>query len=164
SHATETVINGNTAYLVDAMAGSLTAVNLTTGATQPLLGSALGFAGATAVTFFTDQNGTFVYVVGSNGTDNTIAVFRDTGAATNPLQFVDALYNGRGGVRGIVQPSDVEVSPDGRYVFVTGEGGTSLAVFQRNATTGDLAFGQVLRQLVGGIQGLDGPTQLLFGG
>ena len=59
-----------------------------------------------------------------------------------------------GAVDGLRAASDVEVSADGLHVYVTGELDDAVAVFERQAVTGDLAFKQFLRDGVAGVNGL----------
>ncbi len=43
-------------------------------------------------------------------------------------------------VSGLGGASSVEISPDGRHVYVTGETDNSIAVFSRDSDTGELTF------------------------
>ena len=60
------------------------------------------------------------------------------------LLFVQAQFDGVGGVHGIQNPGSLVVSPDGQHVYVGGNDGVDdtgqIAVFGRNATTGELTF------------------------
>ena len=95
--------------------------------------------------------GKFVYVRGSG--DDAIAVFsRD--ASTGELTFVDAVFNGVGGVAGLDFAGCLTVSPDGKHVYATGAGDDAVAVFSRDAVTGELTFVEALFN-GGGVQGLD---------
>jgi len=57
-------------------------------------------------------------------------------------------------VRGINGASGVRVSPDGAYVYVTGEDDDALAVFARDATTGTLRFLEVHDEPADGVYGV----------
>ncbi len=85
--------------------------------------------------------------------DDAIAVFtRDTDPISptfGELTFVEALFDGVGGVNGLHEVQNVDISPDGRHVYTAAETdaaiGTDpnddwLAVFSRSATTGRLTF------------------------
>jgi predicted outer membrane repeat protein len=51
-----------------------------------------------------------------------------------------------GGVTGLENASAVRVSPDGRYVYVTGFSSNTLIVFERDPLTGDLFYAQTIRR------------------
>ncbi len=72
----------------------------------------------------------------------------------SPIQFVEAVVDGKNGVDGIRDPFSVAVSPDGKHVYVGGELDGTLAVFARNATTGALTFVEQEVNGVGGVTGI----------
>ena len=72
------------------------------------------------------------------------------------LDFVEAEFDGVGGVDGLDGAKSVAVSPDGKHVYVIGNGFYSIAVFARNATTGALTFIEAVFDDVGGVNGLLG--------
>ncbi|HLF24879.1 MAG TPA: beta-propeller fold lactonase family protein [Anaerolineae bacterium] len=111
-----------------------------------------GLSGAHSVTVSPD--GRHVYVTGFN--DRAIAVFRR--AADGRLTFVEAKKDGVEGITGLAGVFMAIVSPDGRHVYVTGSGDDALALFNRDATTGRLAFVEVQIDGVGGVDGLDGAS------
>ena len=82
-------------------------------------------------------DGRHVYVAG--GADRAVAVFeRDT--TVGALSFVEARFNGTGGINGLGSPQGLAVSPDGRHLYVAGSGQRPVVVFARDATTGSLSF------------------------
>ena len=82
-----------------------------------------------------------------------VAVFsRDN--ATGALTFVEVQEQGVGGVGGLDDVWDVEVSPDGEYVYTASEG-SSVAVFSRDSTTGALTFEEFHQDGVAGVDGID---------
>jgi hypothetical protein len=123
---------------------------------QSLSGPANGLNGANALTVYSANGTDYIYVTGTTG--STISLFTNNGSG---LTFVNTLQDGQDGVRGMAQPSGVSVTPDGRFVMVTGEAVNGVAVFARDAATGMLQFVQVLRNNVGGASGLDAPTAII---
>ena len=110
-----------------------------------------------AVGVTASADGRNVYVA-SNG-DNALATFsRD--AATGVLTFVGVDKDGIGGVDGLDGASAVEVSPDGKDVYVTAGTDDSLATFSRGPGSGAPSFLEVEKQGVDGADGLDGATRL----
>jgi len=93
-------------------------------------------------------DGNYIYVTGSNS--NAVAVFsRDSDTGT--LTFVEVQKNNVGNVQGLEGPWGVAVSPDGTHVYVTGWIDDALLVFERNGSTGTLAFLEVHRD-TGGLE------------
>jgi 6-phosphogluconolactonase (cycloisomerase 2 family) len=99
-------------------------------------------------------DGKSVYAV-SEAPDNAIATFRRN-RTTGRIHFVNTLVDGVGGVDGLFSPSAVEVAPDGHNVYVTSDNDESIATFRRNRLTGKLHFLQVLKDGVGGVDGIAG--------
>lgn len=129
-----------------------------------LPGGSLG--GLTAVSdVVVSADGGSVYAIGLQ--DNSLVAFRrdadkglDAASAGQHLVYL-ARYSQGGGIDGLARPSQIQVSADGRSVFVTSEENNSLAVFDRDhvatsPTFGQLTFRQVLRDGVGGVDGLLG--------
>ena len=91
--------------------------------------------------------------------DDQLVVFgRDS--MSGLLTLVEAQVNGAGGVSGLSAPKPVIVSPDGLNVYVGSQGENALAVFRRNSGDGALAFVEVQRDGVAGVDGLQGPEAL----
>jgi len=111
-----------------------------------------GLAGAISAAVTVD--GEHVYVA-SYG-DNALAVF-DRDPSTGELTFVQVVKDGEGGVDGLAYAYSVAVSPDGSHVYAVGRNDHALAVFSRNATTGELTFVEVLKQGEGGVDGIGHP-------
>ncbi len=82
------------------------------------------------------DDGTRVYVAASG--DNAVSVFAPN-PGTGGLDFIEAQFNG-GGVLGLTGAFSVAVSADGEHVYVGGLGEGRLAIFERNTSTGGLAF------------------------
>ena len=71
------------------------------------------------------------------------------------LLYLGAHRNGVGGVEGLHRARDVAVSPDGASVYVAGLSDDAVAVFARGGD-GALAYVEVHRDGVGGVEGLGG--------
>ncbi|NOY99459.1 MAG: beta-propeller fold lactonase family protein, partial [Chloroflexi bacterium] len=122
-----------------------------------LLDQANGLDGASAAAVSSDNS--YVYVTGKAG--NTLSMFQRSG---NSLSLLQVLQNGVDGVSGLAAPGDVAVSPDGQYVFATGQDANAIVVFERytDTATGEerLRFAQILRNNVGSVSGLQAPSSL----
>ncbi|MDY7096126.1 MAG: beta-propeller fold lactonase family protein, partial [Acidobacteriota bacterium] len=109
-----------------------------------------GLAFATSVTVSGD--GRYLYAT-SSAVDNAVSVFsRD--AATGTLTFLEAHYDGIGGVDGLAGAWHSALSPDGRSLYVAGQFDHKVAHFQRAPATGLLTFQGVVTDGVGGVDGL----------
>ncbi|HYW78062.1 MAG TPA: beta-propeller fold lactonase family protein, partial [Thermoguttaceae bacterium] len=110
-----------------------------------------GLDGAQSVTVSPD--GSYVYVAG--GVDDAMAVFRRD-PVDGTLTFVQVLKDGQGGVDGLDGARSLALSPDGRYLYVgaTAVANDSVAVFSRELVSGELTFGEVLRDSQNGVDGL----------
>lgn len=78
-------------------------------------------------------------------------------ATPGELEFVEAEFDGVGGVNGLNGVQDLTVSPGGAHVYVAGFQDSALAVFSRSSSTGELTFVEAQVHGVGGVAGLDAP-------
>ncbi|MGD1944577.1 MAG: PKD domain-containing protein [Leptolyngbyaceae cyanobacterium] len=148
--------DGNLLYAVSASGDSLQVLNSTDLTVQQTIsGINNGLDGASDLALSSDDR--FLYVTGQDG--NTVTVF-ERNLTANTLSQVQILNNGSDGVRGVNEPSDVTLTADGAYVLVTGKASNAVTVFDRNAEDGTLTFVQVLRDNIGGTQGLRAPTAI----
>jgi 6-phosphogluconolactonase (cycloisomerase 2 family) len=109
-----------------------------------------GLNGANAIAM--SPYGTHVYVASRN--DDAVAIFcRDAG--TGALSYVGMVQDGVDGVDGLNGARAVAVSPDGRYVYAAGQLDDAVAVFSRDAGTGELTFLEVRKDSDPGTDGLD---------
>jgi len=115
-------------------------------------GGADGINGSWSVEVSPD--GRHVYVVGSIG--DAVAVFARDTADQGKLTFLQAYFDGSGGVDGLNKATDVAISPDNMNVYVTGRDDDALAVFTRDTVSGMLTFEEQHRDGAGGVDGLDG--------
>jgi 6-phosphogluconolactonase (cycloisomerase 2 family) len=102
-------------------------------------------------------DGSNAYVVAYQ--DNAVSVFvRDSG--TGLLTFLEDHIDDTNDVDGLNWASDVEVSPDGKHVYVTGRSDDSLAWFHRNLAYGTLTYLGIVKDELAGVDGLDDATSL----
>ncbi len=99
------------------------------------LDGANGLEGATAVTV--SPEGRHVYVASS--WDGAVAVF-ERDSETRRLSFVEAHFDGEGGVDGLEGAGDVILSPEGRHLYVVGYWDDAVAAFAREEDSGRLSF------------------------
>ena len=136
----------------DAGTGALTFVEVLKDGVGPVD----GLDSAQSVTVSPDNK--HVYAAGL--LDDAIAVFsRDAG--TGKLSFVEMLKDGVGGVDGLDAAYSVIVSPDNKHVYAASRDDDAIAVFSRDAGTGKLSFVEMLKDGVGGVDGLDGAYSVI---
>lgn len=146
-----------------AAAGALSMAVVAAGADgQPLRFVEAQFDGAAGVdgldnahSAAVSPDGKFVYVASDQ--DDAVAVFsRDT--ATGKLSFVEAQFDGVGGVDGLDGAESLALSPGGEHLYAAGLLDAAVAVFSRDTGTGVLTFVEVLRDGVSGVDGLAGAS------
>ncbi len=97
-----------------------------------------------------DGNSIYVSGYGNNG----LAVFRLNKTIGN-LSFVEFFKDGHDGVDGLNKPVGINVSLDGKHVYVAGSGESAVSLFNRNVVTGELTFLARHKDGGGGIDGLN---------
>jgi 6-phosphogluconolactonase (cycloisomerase 2 family) len=135
----------------DAATGQLTFVEML----RDGAGGVDGLYGARAVAVSSD--GGFIYAMGHY--DDAVAVF-DRDAATGRLTFVEMQEDGAAGVDGLNGACDVVVSPDGAHLYAAGYYDNAVAVFDRDAATGRLAYEEMQQDGGGGVDGLSAISSL----
>ncbi len=101
---------------------------------------------------FISPEGTHIYATGAN--DNALAVL-NRNIATGKLTFLEKHQDGAGGIDGLNNPIEVEVSPDGRTVIASSAGDGSITVFERNTVTGSLSFVKMIKNGTDGVIGVE---------
>lgn len=125
--------DGETAYLLQELDGTLTAYRLQNGKFSRMQESTIvepGFSGQTgAADIHLSPDGLFLYAT-NRGDANTISVFRvqDYGR----IALVETMASGG------VGPRNFAISPDGKYLLVAHQQSNEMVVFSRNETTGKL--------------------------
>jgi DNA-binding beta-propeller fold protein YncE len=107
--------------------------------------------GAYAVAISPD--GKHVYVPGCY--DDTVALFTRN-STTGLLTYVGRLTDGFAGIDGLNGANSVAISPDGASVYVAGREDDAVAIFSRNEANGALTYLGMVKDGVGGVDGLDG--------
>jgi len=96
-----------------------------------------------------------LHVYQSSGAGLVRAYDRD--GITGALTFIEEHEDGVSGVDGLDVANGIVVSPDGEHVYVSASGDHAIAVFSRNAGTGELTFVEFQQEGMGGVDGLITP-------
>jgi len=115
------------------------------------VGGVDGLDGARSVTLSAD--GKHAYVTG--WAENAVSWF-ERNASTGALTYGGILKDGVGGVDGLSYAFDVKISADGKHAYVTGAADDAISWHERNASSGALTYGGMLKDGVGGVDGLNG--------
>jgi 6-phosphogluconolactonase (cycloisomerase 2 family) len=99
-------------------------------------------------------DGKNAYVAGLG--ESAIAVF-NRNSVTGRITYLASYKDGVNGVDGLRFASCITISPDNKYVYVTGSGEHAIAVFGRDLTTGLLTFIELKKDGVDGVLGLQNP-------
>ena len=110
-----------------------------------------GFFGASDVVVSAD--GKHVYATGLS--DNAVSWY-DRNSTTGALTFGGVLKDNVGGVDGLAGARKVTLSPDGNHAYVTSETEDAVVLFDRNSTSGALSYVGLVKDAVGGVDGLNG--------
>ena len=96
-------------------------------------------------------DGRHVYVASEN--DSALTVFsRGTNGA---LSLIEMHRDNEAGVDGLSGAHGIAISPDGAHLYVSSLIDDAIAIFARNATSGTLQYFGLVRDKVGGVNGLD---------
>ena len=115
----------------------------------------LQFANAVIVS----GDGSHAYVAGL--ADDAVSWF-EIDASNGALTYGGMLEDGVNGVDGLKGPNNLTLSPDGSHVYVVSRYDDALSWFERNASTGALTYGGVLKDGENGVDGLDYPRSVVI--
>jgi len=109
-------------------------------------------------------DGLNVYVIGA--AEDTLAVFRrnrnQSSSNFGQLAYEGHFTNNQNEVAGLGGVRDVVASANGKWVFVLGADNGTIAIFERDAVTGELQFDSFIQDGVGDTSGLTGARSLLL--
>ena len=106
-----------------------------------------GLNGAHGVTLSVDGNHAYVLWEFDHG---GAVSWYDRNASTGALTYGGVLKDGVNGVDGLNSARDVTLSLDGNHAYVTGYNDDAVSWYERNASTGALTYGGMLKDDVGG--------------
>ena len=96
-------------------------------------------------------DGLHAYAAGYN--EDAVSWY-ERNASTGALTYGGFLKDGVGGVDGVDGAYDVTLSADGQHAYVAGALDNAVSWFDRNASTGALTYGGVLKDGEGGVDGM----------
>ena len=108
-----------------------------------------GLGGARNVTLSADE---LAYVTGEQ--DDAVSWY-ERNASTGALTYGGMLKDGVNGVDGLNGAYGVTLSLDGNHAYVTGHWDDAVSWYERNASTGALTYGGMLKDGVNGVDGMD---------
>ena len=95
----------------------------------------------------------------SRGMDDAVSWY-ERNASSGALSYGGVLKDGLVGVDGLDGAYSVTLSSDGNHAYVSGYNDDAVSWYERNASTGALTYGGMLKDGVGGVDGLDGATSV----
>ena len=147
-------VRGNKVYVVghDDHAVVVFQRNGTTGALTYLTEAREGVAAVDGlsdpISVAVSPDGLHTYATGS--ADDAVVAMQYIGGQWNWLWYKGTVKDGVGGVDGLDYAYAVTVSPDGNYVYATGDIDDALVILKRNSTTGALTYVDMVND-VGGL-------------
>lgn len=152
---TEFLATSNRLYAADASTGAILVFDYQSNVSLPLSGAfSHEIAGVGGVSdLASDASGLYLYV--ASDVDDTVRVI-----STASGDVVQTLRNNQAGIIGLKGASAVTVSQVDSFVYVTGRDSNALAIFNRDAQTGQLQPAQVFYNNNSGRLGLESPSGL----
>jgi 6-phosphogluconolactonase (cycloisomerase 2 family) len=121
------------------------------------LGQLFSPTGSPIKNIASSADGNFVYVTST--TDHAVSVFsRNT--TTGALTLVAVYKDNTDSVDGLQAASSAKISPDGKHLYVTGQGESSVAIFSINSTSGELTYLAKVTHGAGGVTNMQGARSL----
>jgi uncharacterized repeat protein (TIGR02543 family) len=142
----------------DATTGSITRLaDYADNVSGNALGQVFSPTGSPIKNIASSTDGRFVYVTST--IDNAVSLFsRDT--TTGALTLVSVYIDNVASVDGLLAASSVKLSPDGKHLYVTGQGESSVAIFSVNSTSGELTYLAKVTNGTDGITNMQGSRSL----
>ena len=85
-------------------------------------------------------------------------------SSTGALTYLGLLRDGENGVDGLRGANSLTLSADGNHAYVTGQYDDAVSWYERNASTGALTYEGMLKDGVGGVDGLNGANCVVISG
>ena len=104
-------------------------------------------------------NGNYSYITGFS--DRSVSWY-ERNSTTGALTYSGILKDGVNGVDGLNGAEVVTLSPDERHAYVTAKSDNAVSWYDRNATTGALTYGGMLKDGINGVDGLDYPFGVII--
>jgi 6-phosphogluconolactonase (cycloisomerase 2 family) len=121
------------------------------------LGQVFSPTGSPIKNIASSADGNFVYVTST--TDNAVSLFsRDT--TTGALTLVSVYTDNVASVDGLQAASSAKLSPDGKNLYVTGQGESSVAIFSVDSRSGELTYLAKVTHGVDGVTNMQGARSL----
>ncbi|MBT7651019.1 MAG: beta-propeller fold lactonase family protein, partial [Opitutae bacterium] len=116
-----------------------------------------GLNGAQALVISPD--GKNIYIAGR---EEDAVTWVDRNTTTGEITFNGFLKNGTNGVSGLNFPVSIDISSDGKHIYLVGRDDNAVSWFDRNTTNGDLSFSGYVQNGSNGINNLLSPENLLL--
>jgi trimeric autotransporter adhesin len=113
----------------------------------------IGLTGAYGIAISPDNN--HLYVTGN--ADNALLAFLRN-PVTGELTYLQTHQDGENGVNGLSGSRGIAISPTGHRVYVASANDNALALFDRDSTTGQLTFKEMVKNGINNVTTLDGAT------
>ncbi|MFC1554812.1 beta-propeller fold lactonase family protein, partial [candidate division KSB1 bacterium] len=126
---------------------------------QNIVNGWTGLDGPIDVTMSPD--GKNVYASGNTAQENALIAFTRN-EQSGKLTYLETYFNNENGITGMSRPHTSNISPNGKFLYLSGWGGNSLMVFERSLTTGRLTFVEEHFDGENGIDGLRTPGSNLI--
>ncbi|MDX1571566.1 MAG: beta-propeller fold lactonase family protein, partial [Xanthomonadales bacterium] len=155
-YATAQTSNALSVFAIDPDTDAITQVQVI----QDGVMSVTGLAAPTDVLVSPDDKHVYVAAPDSNSILAFVRNPSEGSSSFGQLTFVDQYEDQSVGIDGLEGVRSLAISPDGSFLYALGSREASLAVFSRDATTGELMFVERKADGTGGVTGLSGARSL----